>query len=189
MVAAVGTALVAVGVFGLIHAAWITPIWPRLLGGLPLALVGALVLAWCYSSFLAAQRLPHPPGKGGLVFGLGAWVALIPATGASSILRLAGFHQAHASWSTAAELAIALVTGYAIGRVARLPRVGTVSTMAACAVLLSVQAGPVPVVNGWRALGLFLLLLPLYAVCGLIQAVQTAWLVNRSPSEPSPTAV
>lgn len=186
--AAVGTALVAVGAFGLIHAAWIVPIWPRLLGGLPFALTGALVLAWCYSRFLMGERLPRPAGLGGLVFGAGAWVALIPATGVATVLRLTGFHQGHPTWSTGAELGMAALTGFCIGRAARLGASGILATMAAAFVLLSVQAGPIPVVNGWRPIGLFLLLAPLYAVCGLVQALQTAWLIDQPRSQPRPTA-
>ena len=189
LTAALGTALVAVGAFGAIHAAWIVPIWPRLLGGLPFALAGALVLAWCYSRFLLAQRLPRPAGLGGLVFGVGAWAALIPATGVATLLRLDGFHQQHAGWSTAIELGVATLTGFCIGRWARLPASGIVATAAAALVLLSVQAGPIPVVNGWRPLGLFLLMAPLYALCGLVQALGAAWLADPNPPEPSRSAV
>ena len=188
MVAAVATALVALGAFGLIHAVWIVPIWSRLLGGLPFALTGALVLAWCYSGFLVAQRLPRPAGLGGLVFGVGAWIALIPATGVASVLRLTGFHQAHSPSSLVVELGVAVLTGYLIGHRARLGRSGVLAAMAAAFVLLAVQGGPLPVVNGWRSLGLFLLLAPLYALCGLVLAIQTAWLIHHPRSQPSPTA-
>ena len=189
MVSAVGTAPVALGAFGLIHAAWIVPIWSRLLGGLPFTLTGALVLAWCYSRFLAAQRLPRPAGLGGLVFGVGAWIALVPATSVAGALRLTDFHQAHPTSSTVLELVVAGLTGYLIGHWARLGKAGVLATTTAAFVLLAVQAGPIPVVNGWRALGLFFLLAPLYALCGLVQSLQTSWLSQLPPSEPSSPAV
>jgi ABC-type glycerol-3-phosphate transport system permease component len=148
-----------------------------------------VVLAWCYSRFLVVQRLPRPAGLGGLVFGVGAWVALIPASAVASVLRLTGFHQAHSTSSTVVELGVAVLTGYLIGHGARLGRSGVLATMAAAFVLLAVQAGPIPVVNGWRSLGLLVLLAPLYALCGLVQALQTAWLVHQPRSQPSPTAV
>ena len=184
LVAALGTALVAVGTFGAIHAAWIVPIWPRLLGGVPFAIAGALVLAWCYSRFLVAERLPRPAALGGLAFGLGAWVALIPATGVEAVLRLAGLHQQHGTWSTVIALGVAALTGFIIGRWARLQVSGIVATAAAALVLLSVQAGPIPVTNGWRPLGLFLLMAPLYALCGLVQALVTE-MIRRTVRDPA----
>jgi len=171
------------------HALWIVPIWSRLLGGLPFALVGALAVGWAYAEFLSAERLPRPAFLGGLAFGFGAWIALLPATAASVILRLTGVHNSHASLSTATELATAVLTGFIIGRGLYAGKRPVVASMLALGTLLSVQAGPVPVANGWRSFGLFLLLAPLYAGCGALQAVLTGWIATRRPPESARAAV
>jgi hypothetical protein len=187
LIAAAGTAVVAVVAFGAIHALWIVPIWDRLLGGLPFALVGALALGWAYAECLLARRLPSAPILNGLVFGAGAWLALLPATAASTVLRVTGIHVSHPSWSGVAALGTAGLTGLFIGR-----RLGggwrsTLAVGLAVVVLLAVQAGPVPVLNGWRPAGLLLLLAPLYGGCGIVQAVLTARIARSG--EPGPAAV
>ena len=50
---------------------------------------------------------------------------------------------------------------------------------AAAGVLLAVQAGPVPVVNSFRAAGLALLLLGLYIAAGVLQACFAAYFEAR----------
>ena len=172
--AAAGTAVVAVVAFGSIHALWIVPIWSRLVGGLPFALVGALALGWAYAECLLARRLPPAPILSGLVFGASAWLALLPATVASTVLRATGIHALHPSWSVVAALGTAGLTGLFIGR-----RLGggwrsTLAAGVAVVILLAVQAGPVPILNGWRPTGLLLLLAPLYGGCGVVHAVLTA---------------
>lgn len=189
LAASVGTASVALLAFGTMHAFWIVPIWSRLLGGLPFALAGALAVGWAYAEFLSAARIPRPALLGGLAFGFGAWIALLPTTAASIILRLTGVHDSHASLSTAAELAAALLTGFIIGRRLEAGRRPVLASMLALGTLLSVQAGPVPVANGWRSFGLFLLLAPLYAGCGAVQAILTGWIARRRPPEAARAAV
>ena len=122
-------------------------------------------------------------------FEQGAWIALLPATAASTILRLAGVHNSHPSLSSAAELAMAVLTGFLIGRGLHAGKRPVAASMLALGTLLSVQAGPVPVANGWRSFGLFLLLAPLYAACGAMQAVFTGWLATRRPPESTRAAV
>jgi hypothetical protein len=189
LAASLGTAFWALLAFGTLHAVWIVPIWSRLLGGLPFTLVGALAVGWVYAEFLSAERLPRPALIGGLAFGFGAWIALLPATAASTILRLTGVHNSHASLSSAVELATAILTGFLIGRGLHAGKRPVLASMLALGTLLSVQAGPVPVANGWRSFGLFLLLAPLYAACGAMQAVFTGWLATRRPPESGRAAV
>lgn len=174
LIAAAGTAVVAVVAFGALHALWIVPIWSRLLGGLPFALAGALAVGWAYAECLIARRLPPAPILNGLVFGVGAWLVLLPATAVSAVLRVTGIHHSYPAWSVVAALGTAGLTGLFVGRWQGGRWRSTLASGLAVVVLLSIQAGPVPVLNGWRPAGLLLLLAPLYGGCGIIHAVLTA---------------
>ena len=182
LLAALGTGLVGLITFGMLHAWWIVPIWDRLLRGFPFAVVGALAVGWAYGAVLTTGRLPPRTSRAGSTFGLGAWLALLPATGASAILRLSGVHQTAASLGTGIELAVAGLTGFLIGRWLASGWTTTLAVVVGLEVLLAVQAGPVPIVNSERALGLFLLLAPLYVLCGAVHAGLTAWLSRRWPA-------
>ncbi|HEX3129759.1 MAG TPA: hypothetical protein VH394_20660 [Thermoanaerobaculia bacterium] len=173
LTAALGTALFALLAFGTVHAVWIVPIWRRLLGGLPFTIAGALALAWAYAELLERGVLPRRVLIAGLVFGLGAWVALVPATGLSLLFRLTGVHWTSPNLTTAAEVLIAAATGLAIGLGLRAGWRCAASMAVAAGILLSVQAGPVAVLNGRRPLGLFFLLAGIYALSGILQAVLT----------------
>jgi hypothetical protein len=179
--------VVAVVAFGAIHALWIVPIWSRLLGGLPFALVGALALGWAYAECQLARRLPRTPFLGGLTFGTAAWLALLPATAASTVLRVTGIHLTQPSWSVVSELGTAGLTGLLVGRWLDRGWRPILAAGLAVGILLAVQAGPIPVLNGRRPAGLFLLLAPLYGGCGIVHAVLTAR-IARSRQLPS-TAV
>ena len=173
LTAALGTSLFALLAFGAVHAVWIVPIWRRLLGGLPFTIAGALALAWAYAELSARSLLPQRAAVAGLVFGLGAWAALLPATGLSTVFRLTGVHRTFADLTAAAEVLAAALTGLAIGLGLRAGWRCTASMAVAAGVLLLVQAGPVAVVNGRRPLGLFFLLAGIYALSGILQAVLT----------------
>ncbi len=173
------TALAALLVFGTVHAWWIVPIWARLPGGIPFVLVGSLAVAWFYGRLRAAGRLPESVISGGVTFGVGMWLSLLPATALMLVARATGFHASHDGWETALEVAVAAATGALSGRfLERDRRTALAGALAAVALLLT-QAGPVPFLNGPRPLGLFVLLAGIYATCGIIQGAATS-LVMRS---------
>ena len=172
------TALGALLLFGAVHALWIVPIWDRLFGGLPFVLVGAVAVAWFYGRLRVADRLPEGAVAAGIAFGVGAWMALLPATALMLVFRATGFHAAHDDWETAFEVATAAATGAAIGWALLRDRRSAIASEAGTAALLLVQAGPVPLLNGPRPMGLFLLLAGIYAACGIIQGVATTFVVH-----------
>lgn len=167
--------------FGTLHALWIVPIWAQLLRGLPFALVGAAAVGWGYAEVLKAGRLPNRPLVGGLLFGVGAWLVLLPVTTASALFRLSGLHRSAPTWVTVFELGIGALTGLVIGRWLGRGWRPTLAVVIALEVLLAVQAGPVPIVNSERALGLLLLLALLYAACGTFHGGLTAWFARQLP--------
>jgi hypothetical protein len=173
LIAALGTSLFALLAFGTVHAVWIVPIWRRLIGGLPFTVAGALALAWAYAELSASGLLPRRSAVAGLVFGLGAWAALVPVTGLSILFRMTGIHRTYSNLTTTAEVLAAALTGLAIARGLRAGRRCAASLAVAAGVLLLVQAGPVAILNGRRPLGLFFLLAGIYALSGVLQAVFT----------------
>lgn len=179
LTAALGTSVFALVAFGTVHAVWLVPIWSRLLGGLPFTTVGALALAWAYAELSAIGIMPHRATVAGLVFGVGAWVALLPVTGISIVFRLTGLHQMYADLTTLVEMLTAALTGLSIGLSMRIGWRCAASLAIAAGVLLAVQAGPVAVLNGRRPLGLFFFLAGIYALSGVLQAVLTDRLRRR----------
>ncbi len=97
--------------FGLAHAFIITPIWNRLLGGAPFALVGGLALAAAFDQL--PQRREHSPWRMGVAFGAVMFLALVPATALDTALRLTGLRRANTF-----ETTIALMLAAACGSMA-----------------------------------------------------------------------
>lgn len=182
MIAAAVTAVVALTLFGVLHAALLVPIWSRLLGGLPFTLVGSLAVGWAFFEVVAAGVLPRRAFAAGLAFGLGSWVALIPATAVGAVFRLTGVHTASPDITTYVALGAAAATGALLGSKVRRGWRGLVALSLGAVVLLAVQAGPVPVVNGFRPLALFLLLAAVYATCGVVLSVLSARLTQLTSS-------
>lgn len=179
LTASFGTAVFALLTFGVVHAVWLVPIWSRLLGGLPFTIVGALTLGWTYAELAIAMRLPRRPVLAGLVFGIGAWTALLPVTGIAAAFRVTGLHQAHPDLTSGVELITAGLTGVALGAAFRNGWRVTVALATSACVLLAVQAGPVSVLNGRRPAGLFVFLAGIYVACGIVQAVLTDLLETK----------
>src|SRR5262245_29377559 len=79
VVAALVLAVGGTVLFGTLHALLIEPIWLRLFGGLPFALLAAAGMTWCYSE-LVARGLLSGRIAGGAFFGAALWIALLPMT-------------------------------------------------------------------------------------------------------------
>lgn len=151
--AAAGAAMLS---FMAIHSALIAPIWTRAANGLPLAMIGGIAIAAAFDRVAPARR---PTILDGGRFGALMFATLIPATAFSNALRVAGL-EANGWPGVVGSLAIAAVSGAAVG--SRLTRRcdGALVLAGAAAALVVAMAGPVPVVNGPRAAWLFIGFLP-----------------------------
>ena len=83
--------VVGVGVFGLVHAVIIVPIWSKLLGGIPFGVGAGLVMGWAFWELRSGGRWRATAG-GGFAFGLLMWVTLIPMTAFGAVVRATGIH-------------------------------------------------------------------------------------------------
>ncbi len=80
--------LAGVLLFGTVHAVAIVPIWRRLIGGVPFAIVAALAVTGAYHTLVRSGRWPLTLGAG-LRFGVLCWLAGLPATVLVNAMRLA----------------------------------------------------------------------------------------------------
>jgi len=151
--AAAGAALLS---FMVIHSVLIAPIWTRAANGLPLAMIGGIAIAAAFDRVAPARR---PTILDGGRFGALMFATLIPATAFSNALRVAGL-EANGWPGVVGSLAIAAVSGAAVGSRLTRRRDGALVLAGAAAALVVAMAGPVPVVNGPRAAWLFIGFLP-----------------------------
>jgi hypothetical protein len=168
------TGLLGVALFGVIHAAIISPIWTSLLGGIPFAVGAGLPIGWAFYELRGGDRLNVGVIRA-LTFGLLLWATLIPMTLFGVIIRATGIHGQDDAWEVVVELVLTFGTGVAAGRlISGRWRAGLALGTASLALTLA-QAGPIPVLNSGRAASLFAALGAVYLVCmivlGLIASV------------------
>jgi hypothetical protein len=167
--AALSLLLGAAGVllFGAVHALAIVPIWWRLAGGLPFAVVAAVPVTWLYHTLVRAGRWPLASGAG-LRFGALCWAAGLPATIFVNLMRLAYAPGFRPGWVDPVSVVVAAATGAALfgplGRSRWTALAGAVAT----GTLLAMAGGVVPVVNGRRAAALWAGLLAVEACAGVL---------------------
>ena len=151
--------------FGALHAWLIEPIWRRLVGGLPFALLAAASMVWCYAEFARRRMVPAGVG-GGVLFGAGLWLALLPMTAVAAVLRVSGARATLGSVEPAIELVAGALTGALIGfAMSRSWRLTLACTACVTAVVVA-MAGPIAVPVGPTQRRLLLGFLPLYVVAG-----------------------
>ena len=176
--------VVGVGVFGLVHAVIIVPIWSKLLGGIPFGVGAGLVMGWAFWELRSGGRWRATAG-GGFAFGLLMWVTLIPMTAFGAVVRATGIHggpttYGRPSWSACWRSCTGVLSGCLIGRRWR------AALAAGCAVLglALAMGGPIPVTNSARALWLFAAFAGVYALCGLVLALIVSAIAGplRSPA-------
>jgi len=97
-----------------------------------------------------------------------------------TVFRLTGFHSSSPNIASYAELGTAALAGLLLGLRLRRGWRGVAALSVAAMVLLAVQAGPVPIVNGPRPLSLFLALAGIYATCGVVLSVISTQLTHFS---------
>lgn len=162
----VGLAVGGTFLFGLMHALLIEPIWRRLVGGLPFALLAAVGMTWCYAELVARRIVPQGIG-GGVLFGAGLWLALLPMTAVAAVIRVSGVRASLGSGEPVVEIAVAALSGAAIGY----PLSRSWRATLACAVCMTgvvlAMAGPIAVTVGSTQRRLLLAFLPLWVVAGV----------------------
>jgi hypothetical protein len=166
LIAGAAIGLLGVVLFGVVHALIIVPIWRRLFGGIPFAVVGGIAMGWALYELQATSRLGEGASSG-LVFGFLVWLTFLPMTAFTVFVRAAGLHSTEGYWEITVELLLASGTGAILGRLfSRQCRTAIAMGIAILAVALA-QAGPIPVMNSARAAWLFAALGLVYPTCGL----------------------
>ena len=183
----IALALLAVVAFGTMHAILLKPIWRQLLGGVPFALAGAATATWCFTELRHGPWRSWSRTRAGLAFGVGAWVAMLPVTVAGVAFRLSGLHEANENLELVLEFALAALTGAALGWWLSRTWRGALAAATFVAVLLAVQAGPVPIGNGRRPTIVFLSLAVIYAMCGLGLAAIAGRALDRPSTRENPS--
>jgi hypothetical protein len=176
-------AIIAIILFGSVHALTITPIWSRLAGGLPFAVVAAVPITYAFHTLVRTSRWPLTPG-GGLWFGALCWAAGLPATIFVNAMRLAAAPASRPAWVDPASFLVAASTGLAVfGACTRQWRPAMAGAVAMGA-LLAMGGGVVPIVNSRRAVGLWAGFLVVEACGGLFLAVGYRRLMVPRPTQP-----
>jgi hypothetical protein len=146
--------LFAVLAFGTIHAWLIVPIWSRLAGGIPFALLTGLALAWAFDR-VARVRGWHTPVHG-LTFGVYMVGTLVPATAVDAVMRLNGIRLGDTTPGMAAGVALFALSGLLVGWVVSRDRATALVCAVAALALMAVAGGPLPIGRSPRATGLSL---------------------------------
>ena len=168
--------LFALLAFGTVHALLITPIWTRLLGGAPFALVAGIALACAFEELHRSrgwQTVRDGARFGGVMFG-----ALLPATAFDTALRLIGADRN--GWlTTAADFALALLAGAAAGWILTRSRRATLACGTAAIALSCATAGPLPLAQSARGAQLALAIAPICLAAGATLAPLRRQLTRR----------
>lgn len=162
----VGLAVGGTLLFGTLHALLIEPIWPRLVGGLPFALLAAGGMTWSHAELVARRIVPAGVG-GGALFGAGLWVALLPMTAVAAAIRVSGVRASLGSAEPIVEIGVAALTGSAIGYSASRSWRVTLACAVCMTVVILAMAGPIAVTVGSTQRKLLLGFLPVYMAAGV----------------------
>ena len=172
LIAGVVAGIAGFVLFGIAHAFLIEPIWDRMLGGIPFAVVGGVALSFLVQELCGARPCySHASGAGVL-----AWAVVIPSTAFGAWLRVSGMHAWLGNVELALELTVAFAAGVLAGAlIARRLRSALIVGIVAVT-LVTVMAGPIPVTNSGRAIRLFFSFLPMFAAgTFVIAAVRRRW--------------
>lgn len=185
-IASLVLAIAGTALFGTLHAWVIEPIWRRLPGGVPFALVAGVGMTWCYSE-LVARGLLSGRIAGGALFGAAIWVALLPMTAFAAFLRVSGLRSRLGDVELAADLLIVAATGVAVGfAVSRSWRVALAAGACLITVVLA-MAGPIAVTVGATHRYLLMGFLPIYVAAGAGLAILMRGAESRDrPAAASP---
>jgi hypothetical protein len=149
LIPGIAVSIFAVLAFGAVHAWLIMPIWTRLAGGLPVALLAGLALSWAFDR-VARVRGWHSPLHG-LVFGVYMFATLMPATAVDAALRLNGMRLGDTTPGLIAGGALFALSGLDAGWVLSRERSTALVCAFAALTLMTVAGGPLPIVRSPRA--------------------------------------
>jgi hypothetical protein len=161
-------------VFAVAHALLIVPIWNRMAFGLASAAVAGLAAGWAFVELGFGRASADQPrswaadAAAGLRFGALLWLAVVPVTLADTALRLAGLALRFELLAVVVAVCLAITGGALLGLRLGGTRRAMVAGAAATLLLTVAMAGPVPLPNGRRAVGIFLSVLPACMTAGLI---------------------
>ena len=154
LIPGIAVSIFAVLAFGTVHAWLIVPIWSRLAGGLPMALVAGLALGWAFDRAARVRGWQSPAH--GLLFGVYMFGTLIPATTVDAALRLNGMRLGDTILGMAGGGALFALAGFVSGWVFSRDRTTALVCAAAALTLMVVAGGPLPMFRSPRAAGLSL---------------------------------
>ena len=174
--------------FATAHAVIIVPIWTRMWRGLAFGAVAGVAAGWMLVELYPAVMTARPRRAATLGAGLGAllWFLVAPVSLVDAVLRATGFAARHESAEVVVAITIALGTGAAFAwhrtRRWRATLAGALATL-----LLTVgMAGPVPIGQGRRAVGIFVAVLPVAVCAGMMLSLLVSRLGRiRGQSSPS----
>ena len=183
LIAGAVTGLLGVALFGVIHAAIISPIWTSLPGGIPFGVVAGLAIGWAFYERREPARnvgVIHA-----LAFGLLLWATLLPMTLFGVIVRATGIHGQDDTWEVALALVLTIGTAVTVGRLISGRWRAALALGVASLALTLAQAGPIPVMNSRRAASLFAALGAVYLFCVIVIGFFASVISNmfRSPAE------
>lgn len=154
LIPGIASSVFAVVAFGTVHAWLIVPIWSRLAGGLPMACLAGLALAWAFDRVAHARRWYAPVH--GLIFGVYMFATLMPATAVDAVLRLNGMRLADTTPGLVAGVALFALSGLVTGWLSSHERSTALVCAGAALALMAVAGGPLPIVRSPRGAALSL---------------------------------
>jgi hypothetical protein len=178
LIAGAATGLLGVVLFGAAHALIIMPIWTRLFGGVPFALVAGLAMGWALKEILASSRW-HEGSVSGFAFGFLVLLTMLPMTAFTVLVRATGLHRTEGYWEIVVESLLATAAGALSGLLITRRWRPAIATGAASLAVALTQAGPIPAMNSARAAWLFMALALIYPVCGLALGFLSSAILRR----------
>ena len=139
--------------FGSVHAWLIVPIWTRLAGGIPSAMLAAVALAWAFDSGARTGGRSATPIQGA-VFGVYMFATLLPASAVDAVMRLNGMRLGDTVAGMIGAVALFAVAGSLAGRAFSRQRSTALAFAVAAVALMIVAGGPLPIVRSPAGLGI-----------------------------------
>ena len=166
--------LAAALVFATAHAMIIVPIWSRMGRGIGFAVLSGLAAGWAFAELGFMPRGAHARRDyimAGARYGALLWLAVAPVTLVDAMLCLTGVSARSEIVTVIVAVTLAIASGALLGH----RRVGSyrarIAGASATLMLTIAMAGPVPIPNGARAIGIFLAVLPACLVAGVVLAL------------------
>jgi hypothetical protein len=156
--------------FAAAHAILIVPIWDRMWSGLVLGPLAGALGGWALAE-LTPGYLTMPLARAaatGALFGAILFLLVVPVTAADLLLRETGIAPRFELVAVGVAVVLAVGTGAAFGSRRTRTRRGMIAGALATLSLTIAMAGPVPVARSPRALGIFLVVLPVAAAAGAL---------------------